>query len=80
MAVDLDMKCGDCGATFIWTQGEQKFYAESGFSAPKRCKPCRILKKERRAAREAGGAIDRGDVPQRDRKRRRRDRGNREDF
>jgi hypothetical protein len=35
----------DCGAAFIFTVSEQKFYADNGFSSPKRCRACRDRKK-----------------------------------
>ena len=47
--VDKQLKCMDCGATFVWTTGEQEFYAEQRFShEPKRCKECRQAKKRAR--------------------------------
>lgn len=50
---DKTMPCLDCKGEFIWTAGEQKFFATKGFSAPKRCKPCRDAKKQ--ANRSQGG-------------------------
>lgn len=46
---DKDMTCKDCGAPFIFTDGEQKFYTEKGFSNPVRCIACR---KKKRAERD----------------------------
>lgn len=43
---DLTLKCADCGKAFTFTTGEQKFFAEKGLSAPKRCKTCRARKKQ----------------------------------
>ena len=44
--------CKDCGEEFIFTAGEQEFYAEKGFqNEPQRCKACRDKKKN--AARPA---------------------------
>jgi CxxC-x17-CxxC domain-containing protein len=50
---DRTLKCEDCGADFIYTAGEQAFYAEKGFAnEPKRCKDCRGKKKaDRRSSR-----------------------------
>jgi len=50
---DRTLICGDCGAEFIFTVGEQQFYAEKQFNnEPKRCKDCRVKKKtDRRASR-----------------------------
>ena len=45
---DLELKCGDCGATFIFTAGEQEFYDQKGFTAPKRCNECRTAIKNRK--------------------------------
>lgn len=39
---DRVLKCLDCGAEFVFTVGEQEFYADKGFkNEPKRCKPCK---------------------------------------
>ncbi len=53
---DRTLTCGDCGAEFIFTVGEQQFYAEKQFNnEPKRCKDCRTKKKtDRRSARSGG--------------------------
>ena len=48
---DKWLKCQDCGDEFLHTAKDQRFYAEKGFGEPKRCKPCRALKKQRAAAR-----------------------------
>ena len=38
--------CKDCGKEFVWTAGEQEFYASRGFeNQPQRCKPCRDARK-----------------------------------
>ncbi len=39
---DRDMTCRDCGATFVFTVGEQEFFASRGFTNdPSRCQACR---------------------------------------
>ena len=39
---DKSLKCADCGSEFVFTAGEQIFYADKGFkNEPKRCKPCK---------------------------------------
>lgn len=49
MYEDKTLVCQDCGKEFVFTAGEQEFYAERGFTnEPKRCKECRDA---RRAAR-----------------------------
>ncbi len=54
MYEDKTLKCQDCGEDFVFTAGEQEFYAEKGFvNIPKRCKKCRDEKKAQiRASRE----------------------------
>ena len=43
---DKTITCVDCGSPFVWTAGEQEFYAQKGFTnEPKRCKPCKSMKK-----------------------------------
>jgi len=43
---DKKIVCKDCGTEFIFTVGEQEFYAQKGLTEPKRCKDCRIKAKE----------------------------------
>lgn len=43
---DITLKCKDCGKEFIFTEGEQKFYEEKGFTNPIRCNECRKAKKQ----------------------------------
>lgn len=39
---DKTLVCKDCGADFVFTEGEQQFYAEKGFdNEPQRCPDCR---------------------------------------
>ena len=39
---DKTLKCVDCGSDFVFTAGEQIFYADKGFkNEPKRCKACK---------------------------------------
>lgn len=54
MYEDKTLVCKDCGQEFVFTAGEQEFYAEKGFqNEPQRCKECRIAKKQ--AMRENRG-------------------------
>ena len=49
---DKALKCVDCGSEFIWTAGEQLFFADKQFkNEPKRCKAC----KAKRASRPSAG-------------------------
>ncbi|MCR4435211.1 MAG: zinc-ribbon domain containing protein [Clostridiales bacterium] len=46
MFQDKSLVCKDCGSEFIFTAGEQEFYAEKGFqNEPTRCKECRSIRK-----------------------------------
>jgi CxxC-x17-CxxC domain-containing protein len=39
---DKVLKCADCSAEFVFTAGEQMFFADKGFkNEPKRCKACK---------------------------------------
>jgi hypothetical protein len=46
-----EIVCIDCGNSFEFTDGEEKFYQEKGLVPPKRCSKCRLKK---RAERESG--------------------------
>ncbi len=50
---DITIVCKDCGKEFVFTEGEQEFYAQKGFTQPVRCKECRQALKEKRAAASA---------------------------
>ena len=42
MYEDKTLVCKECGNEFVFTAGEQEFYAEKGFvNEPQRCKACR---------------------------------------
>jgi CxxC-x17-CxxC domain-containing protein len=49
---DKTLTCADCGQQFVFTASEQDFYAQRGFSEPRRCASCRA---SRKAARGNGG-------------------------
>jgi hypothetical protein len=38
--IDQQIVCAGCGAEFVWSAGEQAFYAERGLNRPRRCSPC----------------------------------------
>jgi len=43
---DQTIACADCGADFVWTAGEQQYFAEHELlNRPKRCKSCRAKKR-----------------------------------
>jgi len=51
---DKTLTCKECGREFVFTAGEQEFYAEKGFqNEPTRCKECRA---KRKAQMNGGGA------------------------
>ena len=41
----FNLTCSDCGQDFTFTAADQAFFQERGYSTPKRCKPCRMAKK-----------------------------------
>jgi hypothetical protein len=42
---DLNIICLDCGKTFVFSAGEQTFFASKALSPPKRCPACRKQRK-----------------------------------
>ncbi|MEG2290499.1 MAG: zinc-ribbon domain-containing protein [Clostridium sp.] len=49
---DKKLTCRDCGNEFVFTEGEQAFYAEKGFeNEPTRCVDCRRARKAERNRR-----------------------------
>lgn len=43
---DKSLSCRDCGKEFVFTEGEQRFHAEKGFTnVPSRCPDCRAARK-----------------------------------
>jgi CxxC-x17-CxxC domain-containing protein len=56
---DKVLHCADCGAEFVWTAGEQAFFADKHFTnEPKRCRACKA-KRARRPASEPAGPRER---------------------
>lgn len=52
---DKTLICKDCGNEFVFTAGEQEFYAEKGFTnEPTRCKDCRNARKASRNGGDRG--------------------------
>ena len=46
MYEDKTLVCKECGKEFVFTAGEQEFYAERGFQKePQRCTACRDARK-----------------------------------
>ena len=56
---DKTLTCRDCGTQFVFTAGEQEFYAQKGFTnEPTRCSSCRQARKQS-MGRSSGGYGDR---------------------
>ena len=43
--IDETLRCCDCGESFVFTSGEQSYFYSKGLSIPKRCAPCRELRR-----------------------------------
>jgi len=57
---DRTLKCRECGDDFVFTSGEQAFFAEKGLiNDPQRCTTCRAV---RRRERSGGGAREMHEV------------------
>jgi len=53
---DKTIACRDCGTDFVFTAGEQEFYAQKGFTnEPTRCPSCRQSRKASGGGRSGGG-------------------------
>ena len=52
---DKNLTCADCGQEFVFTASEQDFYAQRGFTEPRRCPSCRASRKAARNASGGGG-------------------------
>jgi CxxC-x17-CxxC domain-containing protein len=56
MNVDRTLTCADCSQSFTFTASEQDFFAERGFSEPRRCPSCRAARKAQRNAESGYGS------------------------
>ncbi len=55
MYTDEKLTCTDCGNEFVFSAGEQEFFASKGFqNKPNRCPDCRAARKAQRGG--GGGA------------------------
>ena len=52
---DKTLTCADCGQQFVFTASEQDFYAQRGFTEPRRCSSCRASRKAARNSNGGGG-------------------------
>jgi CxxC-x17-CxxC domain-containing protein len=56
MYTDETLNCTDCNAPFVFTTGEQEFFAQKGFTnKPNRCPDCRAARKAQRGGGGGGG-------------------------
>ena len=56
MYADKTLSCRDCGASFVFTVGEQEFFASRGFTnEPSRCPDCRATRNRSRDDGFSGG-------------------------
>lgn len=57
---DKTLTCRDCSREFIFTAGEQEFYAQKGFTnEPSRCPECRSANKASRGGGYSSGGFER---------------------
>jgi CxxC-x17-CxxC domain-containing protein len=55
---DKALVCRDCNGSFIFTAGEQEFYASKGLqNEPVRCPACRAARKNARSTEEEDGYV-----------------------
>lgn len=55
MATDKTLVCRDCSKQFVFTAGEQDFYAQKGLqNEPRRCPECRSVRKRNSSGLDAG--------------------------
>ena len=52
---DKTLTCADCGQEFNFASTEQQFYADRGFTEPRRCPSCRAARKAARGNDSQGG-------------------------
>jgi CxxC-x17-CxxC domain-containing protein len=65
---DKTFTCRDCGKEFVFTTGEQEFFAQKGFTnEPSRCPECRATRKASGGGRSSGGYSSGGGYERRER-------------
>ena len=61
MFTDKTLTCRDCGASFIFTSGEQEFFQSRGLTnEPGRCPECRRARKQRQSGSYSSGEYGSG--------------------
>lgn len=64
---DKTIPCRDCGMDFVFSAGEQEFYASKGLvNEPQRCQSCRAIAKQNRALGIGGGGNGNGNGGERE--------------
>lgn len=59
---DKTLTCRDCGNTFLFTAGEQEFFAQKGFTnEPTRCPSCRAARRSGQGSFSSGGGFGRSE-------------------
>jgi CxxC-x17-CxxC domain-containing protein len=57
MYTDKTLTCQECSNEFVFTAGEQEFFATKGFeNEPSRCPTCRAARKQRHNGHSGGGS------------------------
>lgn len=57
---DQELVCADCGQSFPFSAEDQEFFAQKGYSSPKRCASCRSARKANSSRGGGGGGRSRG--------------------
>lgn len=57
---DKTLICSDCNTQFTFTEGEQDFFNQKGFTPPTRCADCRRRRKAEKMAGGGGGGYSGG--------------------
>ena len=60
MYTDKTLTCSDCGQQFVFTESEQQFFADRGFTEPRRCSSCRAARKAQQGSSSSGGSYGGG--------------------
>ncbi len=60
MQSDRVLTCADCGQEFAFSASEQQFYADRGFTEPRRCQSCRASRKAARGDNGGGASAGGG--------------------
>lgn len=56
MYTDRTLTCADCGQQFVFSESEQQFFADRGFSEPRRCSSCRAARKAQQGSSGYGAS------------------------